>query len=694
MIPTNGVTPQKGIVGGRIATEALLAPALVIHQRNEQTLCVQPRTGYVYDKHMMLHRDEYGDPMLPEDQHPEQPSRISRIMHTILEADLLKCMLRLQIRSASREEACLIHSAQLWDELEITSTLDQAVLDDREFRQHLRYHSLYVNHHTATCAKLSLGGVLVSAIAVAEKRVSNAFAIVRPPGHHADPDQSSGFCFFNNVAVTAKYLLCHYREGPAPIQRILILDWDIHHGNGTQTAFYDDPNVLFVSIHRFDIRGGERFYPGRPEADMTFVGEGAGRGKNVNIPWDQAAMGDADYLYAFDTIVMPLAREFAPDFVLISAGFDAAKGDELGGCLVSPAGYAHMTHRLASLAGGRLVAALEGGYNIEAISQSALACIRVMLGDAPPALPSLAPCASAVKTIHDVVAIQSRFWKTMRPRYEPLSDDILPLATELNRALLPFEAIVKRKHSQMISVALGEPTLSSHFDRQVFVSSSIRTATKAILWIHEGSVLSIKLNAATGEPASSESFIYDKSELIYRLSNDQQWAVVDVNVTLPAPLHSHSKEGKRLRTALIAHVWHSLFRNSDISMSEIDRVVIIADGRGCQAFSDVMADVDLADLEQISAACVLTPSPLQPLRPLRATAGWSKKSVLHIASESTDAKTDAKTLRRQAMLKTTYAEVILTNGQASTHNLIKEWPFIAHFVCARMVIDQVPAKLD
>jgi hypothetical protein len=166
----------------------------------------------------------------------------------------------------------------------------------------------------------------------------------------------------------------------AGVSRVLILDWDVHHGNGTQRMFYDDSSVLVVSLHRYD----GRFYPGTGASHQTGIGKG--QGFNVNVAWTTTGMGDAEYMEAFRTLVMPLARAFDPELVLVSAGFDAANGDPLGMMKVTPLGYAHMTAELCTLAGGRCVLALEGGYNCEIIAKCTEACLRVLLGEEPSAL--------------------------------------------------------------------------------------------------------------------------------------------------------------------------------------------------------------------------------------------------------------------------------------------------------------------
>ncbi|RKP13557.1 hypothetical protein BJ684DRAFT_9889 [Piptocephalis cylindrospora] len=209
-----------------------------------------------------------------------------------------------------------------------------------------RFNSVYLCGQSAECARLSAGGVYAACAAVLRGDVRNAFAVVRPPGHHAE-----GFCLLNNVVIATR--LCQKSFG---IRRVLILDWDIHHGNGTQKAFYDDPNVLYISIHRWE--EGE-FYPSGDDGAPWAIGQGLGRGSNVNVAWSRAGMMDSDYLLAFQTVIMPIAREFDPELVIVSAGFDSAHGDHLGGCHVSPRGYARMLTSLMTLAQGKVVVTLE-----------------------------------------------------------------------------------------------------------------------------------------------------------------------------------------------------------------------------------------------------------------------------------------------------------------------------------------------
>lgn len=225
--------------------------------------------------------------------------------------------------------------------------------DDELLTIEKHFDSVYFNQLTWQSAMLSAGGAIETCRAVASRQLKNAIAVIRPPGHHAEENRPMGFCMFDNVAIAAKVCQIDYKE---TCRKILIVDWDVHHGNGIQQAFYSDPNVLYISVH---VHEDGRFYPAGPYGDHLHCGSGAGEGKNVNVPWPTKGMGDADYMFAFQHVVMPVAYDFDPDLVIIAAGFDAAAGDQLGGCFVTPTGYAHMTHMLMSLAEGKLVVCLE-----------------------------------------------------------------------------------------------------------------------------------------------------------------------------------------------------------------------------------------------------------------------------------------------------------------------------------------------
>ncbi|PWW74807.1 hypothetical protein C7212DRAFT_206799 [Tuber magnatum] len=384
-------------------------------------------TGLCYDRRMASHR-------IIEGEHPEDPKRISAIYEQIVKCGLVNdpdflgtsnpenpgLMVRIEAREATEREIGLIHSR---DQFEFAQELEDR--DDEELIMMTHEaDSVYFNRHTFMCSKLSCGGAIETCFRVAQGHVKNAIAVVRPPGHHATPDRSMGFCIFNNVCVSAKAL----QESVPDIKKILILDWDIHHGNGTQDAFYNDPSVLYISLHRFE-KG--TFYPNDPKGDSKFCGSGQGTGFNVNIPWTEGGKLDGDYIYAFQKLVMPIALEYNPDFVIVSAGFDAAAGDELGECYITPAGFAHMTYMLMSLAKGKMAVCLEarhqsswGGYNLSSISDSALAVVKVLMGQAPEKILDPVASPAAAKVVQKCIDIQMRYWRWASERGNGLSLDV------------------------------------------------------------------------------------------------------------------------------------------------------------------------------------------------------------------------------------------------------------------------------
>jgi acetoin utilization deacetylase AcuC-like enzyme len=338
-------------------------------------------TGLLDDPRFLDHRAPYN--------HPEHPGRLAAIRDR-MEADGLSARCTdVPARPARDEELLRVHTPDLIREVDATSSADFVSLDP----------DTYTSRGSAAAARLAAGGLVDLAAEVLSGRLSNGFALVRPPGHHAEADRAMGFCLYNNVAVAARAV-----QAAGLCRRVLIVDWDVHHGNGTQHSFWDDPSVLYFSTHQFP------FYPGTGAADEA--GGGAGAGFTVNVPWP-AGMGDADFLAAFDRLLLPIARSFEPELVLVSAGFDAADGDLLGGMRVSPGGYAAMTERLASLAGGRVVLALEGGYNLDAISRSAAACLAVLLGDAPARSDFGEPSRVGERKVEEAIRVQRRHWAAL-----------------------------------------------------------------------------------------------------------------------------------------------------------------------------------------------------------------------------------------------------------------------------------------
>lgn len=301
------------------------------------------RTGIVKDERYMDHVMDPG--------HPESPERLKVIYQMLEDSEMKDILQEVKPRFANREELELNHTPKYIDL--IASTAGKP------------YYRLDMD--TSTCAKsyetalLAVGGLLELIKSVMEGRLKNGFALIRPPGHHAERDRAMGFCLFNNVAIGAYYAMKIFS-----LDRILIVDWDVHHGNGTQNSFYDDPRVLYFSTHRYGF-----FYPGTGSA--TEVGKGKGVGFTVNVPLSTGA-GDSDYGNIFERILKPIALEYQPQLILVSAGFDIHFDDPLGGMKVTEAGFARMTQILMEIAEttaqGRLVITLEGGYDVNGQGRS------------------------------------------------------------------------------------------------------------------------------------------------------------------------------------------------------------------------------------------------------------------------------------------------------------------------------------
>ena len=338
--------------------------------------------------------------------YPECPERTRAIWRALEEANIPSLAAVALVepgRRLSREECCLVHTQQFWSHWLSTQTFSQ---EERE-RLSASLDCIFLNSESIDCARLAAGGVLQCLDHLITGQPRPGLAVVRPPGHHAEADCSAGFCIFNNVAIAAAYAVKHHG-----LQRVLVLDWDVHHGNGTQHMFYADNKVLYMSLHRYDYA---QFYPCSEDANYDKVGEGEGEGFNVNIPWNGQQFGDAEYMLAFHSVVLPIAYEFNPELILISAGFDAARGDPLSGYCVSPELYGYMTHQLTALANSRVLVVLEGGYNLKSIADSTVFCAEALLGR-PHKLrtpPLSNPRSSAVRTVNNVVRQLSPYWQSL-----------------------------------------------------------------------------------------------------------------------------------------------------------------------------------------------------------------------------------------------------------------------------------------
>ncbi|KAH7675268.1 Histone deacetylase family protein [Dioscorea alata] len=354
-------------------------------------------TAIGFDERMLLHYEV----SMKSHPHPERPDRLRAIATCLADAGIFpgKCSL-IPAREITEGELEMVHSVDHIETVQKSSCMVASYFTS----------DTYANEHSARAARLAAGLCADLAVSIMSGRSKNGFALVRPPGHHAGIKQAMGFCLHNNAAVAA---LAAQRAGA---KKVLIVDWDVHHGNGTQEIFEGSKSVLYISLHRHE---GGRFYPGTGAADE--VGTLDGRGFSVNIPWSRGGVGDHDYIFAFQHIVLPIAFKFAPDMTIISAGFDAARGDPLGCCDVTPAGFAQMTNMLTSLSQGKLLVVLEGGYNLRSISSSATAVVKVLLGEKPSSeMSNVTPTKEGLQTILLVSRIQLEFWPILQETYAAL----------------------------------------------------------------------------------------------------------------------------------------------------------------------------------------------------------------------------------------------------------------------------------
>ncbi len=311
--------------------------------------------AFVLDPRYLRHRNPPG--------HPERPERLECLLPIRDEAGP-RGLHRIEPRPATRDEICAVHAEAYYERIAATANHPLTILDP----------DTSAGAESFEIARLAAGGVLALLEAIESGRARRGFALVRPPGHHAETARAMGFCLFDNVAVGAAFLR---RAGHA---RVAIVDWDVHHGNGTQEIFLRDPDVLVVSLHQYP------WYPGTGAAGET--GEGPGAGATLNLPLP-AGCGDEEYLAALDDRVLPALRAFRPGFLLVSAGFDPHFQDPLGGMRVTPEGFAAMAARLRGaadvLCDGRIAFVLEGGYHLGALRTSVDAVLDVLAAAETPA---------------------------------------------------------------------------------------------------------------------------------------------------------------------------------------------------------------------------------------------------------------------------------------------------------------------
>ena len=342
-------------------------------QKQEQDKKV--KIGYCFDEKMLLHKDF-------QNKHQECPERAMVIYTNLVLKNLTQNLIRVPCEPAPESEIKKIHTEEYHDTIKsLQFDSNNKPRNQFETKKTLKEKDSYDNYYTYQASLMAVGSLMSLSKMILQNKLDYAFGIIRPPGHHADMSNCHGFCFFNSVAITANYLVEKHKK------KIAIIDWDVHHGDGTQKIFYNKKNPLFISVHRHD---AGKFYPFVTGFTKEH-GEEEGNGFNLNIPLDtkisitngNSAIGDAEYILMFDKIIIPVLNEYDPDIILISCGFDAGEND-FSGCLkCTPITYAYMTKRLMMM-NKKLIFALEGGYTLDTIQRCSEAIFRTLLGEETP----------------------------------------------------------------------------------------------------------------------------------------------------------------------------------------------------------------------------------------------------------------------------------------------------------------------
>lgn len=346
------------------------------------------RTGIVRDRRFLDHQTGSG--------HPETPLRLEAIYALLDQPERIDRFETIAGRLAEESEIMLVHSPEYVKKVASTSNAEYTALSPDTVASAGSY----------LAARLAVGGILQAVEDVACGRYKNAFALIRPPGHHAEVNRAMGYCLFNNAAIAAVYA-----RTVLGMKRVFILDWDVHHGNGTQHIFETDDTVFFFSIHQYP------HFPGT--GSFTETGRGRGEGYTVNIPLSRG-YGDCEYIAILQALLPPLAAEFRPDLIIVSAGFDPHAIDPLGGMRLSPEGFAAMTRCLMTTAdaccNGRILLVLEGGYDARASADSVMAVLDELSDQTHCRVAELAGSADIKKVNHTLkrsVNVHRRYWNCL-----------------------------------------------------------------------------------------------------------------------------------------------------------------------------------------------------------------------------------------------------------------------------------------
>jgi len=365
----------------------------------------------------IVHHPRYADHCV-NPGHPECPERLAVLYAMLQEPGMREYFQHITPRIAEKEELLRVHSQEYVRRLEATEGNGCTYLDA----------DTQASSHSHEAALLAAGGLCRAIEQVHAGELDNAFALVRPPGHHAERSKAKGFCLYNNVAVGVRYAQAHLG-----LRRILVVDWDLHFGNGTQHCFEDDPSVLYFSTHQvFTFPGGGKFRE---------IGNGDGKGFSVNIPL-LPGCGDGEYLTLFEKILKPVALEFGPELILVSAGFDPHLNDPIGGMRVTPEGFAGLTRLILDIAerccGGKVVMTLEGGYDLEGLRNSVRVVLRELAGlqrTDTEAIMAAADPAKLKYVLWQVRRVLGGYWKSLRPSPGDGSDPGPSLSERLGESM-------------------------------------------------------------------------------------------------------------------------------------------------------------------------------------------------------------------------------------------------------------------
>lgn len=398
-----------------------------------------PKIGYCFDERMLLHKDF-------QNKHQECPERAMTVYMNIIDKGIANQLHRVFPEEPKESDILSVHTKEYLESIKALQFDSKGrPRSKNETKKTLKEKDSYDTAYTYDAAMVAVGSLLATCKAILENKLDHCFAIIRPPGHHASSSACKGFCIFNSVAIASEYLL-----KANPKLKLAIVDWDVHHGDGTQSIFYKTNNPLFISIHRHD---NGKFYP-YVTGFATETGEDQGKGFNVNIPLDtksqitggNSTIGDGEYMMIFDKIVMPILTEYSPDIILVSSGFDAGEGDISGMLKCTPMTYAYMTKRLM-MTGKKVIFALEGGYTLDTLKRCSEAVFRTMLGEKKPFKDVMIngykeikneeildidnllknysqifrPINYCVEQMNNVIKIQSEYWKCFKSNETVLS---------------------------------------------------------------------------------------------------------------------------------------------------------------------------------------------------------------------------------------------------------------------------------